>query len=459
MKATNVAPAGVAPDSKLAQSTIRTIMRRVLPFLVLLYLTAYIDRSNVSFAALSMTSELHFSPTVFGFGAGVFFFSYLVLSIPGTLVVEWWGARKWVAVILVTWGIVASCTSLIQTDNQFYAMRLLLGLGEGGFFPCMIVFLTHWFRQADRGKAASLFFLAIPMSQIIAGPFSAVLLKIDWLGYSGWRWLLFFEGIPAVLLGVIAWFYLTDKPSQATWLSDDQRRWMEDELGREKALKASGGHTFDVGQAFRSRNVLLLAGACFCFESANYGLIIWLPKMVAAASGQGASITSLLSTIPFIFGVPAVLFAGWYSDRKKERRNHAAAYLALIGCGLLLSTVPGLHWGFTIFCLGIAAFGINAFNPVFYMLPSSLLAGSAAAAAVGFVSLIGHLGGFAGPYAMGLLTVLTGSYRGGVWFFAACAFVGSLLLLTIRKADVASGAAPSGRAAGSEAMAIQTRRS
>jgi MFS transporter, ACS family, tartrate transporter len=422
-----------SPD--LGAVTISRISRRILPWVTLLFLIAYLDRSNISYASLLMTRELNFSSEVFGFGAGVFFLGYFLLDVPGSILVENWSARKWITAILITWGFIASATAFISSPIQFYGMRFFLGLAEGGFFPGVIVYLSHWFRQAERGKAAALFLTAIPVSQIVCGPISAALLKVHWMGYSGWRWMLFLEGIPAVICGIITFFWFNDKPSGAAWLKPAERDWICGELERERKRKAPGGHSLQITELFRNRDILLLTGTMFCFQCANYGLLLWLPKMIQAASGKDASTVSLLTTIPFLFGLPAAYFSGWYSDRRKERRKHASAYCGLLGAALLLSQIPGEPWGVTLVFLALAMCGVYAFNPVFYLLPSTFLAGTSAAASLGFITGVGHLGGFLGPYAIGYLITSTGTHRAGILFLSASAFVGSLLLLSIRRSD------------------------
>jgi ACS family tartrate transporter-like MFS transporter len=260
----------------VAERTRRKITRRLIPFLFVLYIISYLDRVNMSYAGLDMTKELGFSNSVFGLGSGIFFVGYVLLEVPGTILVELWSARKWISRIMVTWGLVAALTGLIHTKEQFYGARFILGVAEAGFFPGVIVYLTHWFRAADRAKAVAMFMAAIPVSQIVGSPVSAGLMKIHWLGYSGWRWLLVLEGVPAIIFGVITFFYLTDRPRDAKWLEPEERDWIDGELERERNSVTSR-EKISVWRAFLHRDVLLLTLVYFCGTNISYGYTLWLP--------------------------------------------------------------------------------------------------------------------------------------------------------------------------------------
>jgi ACS family tartrate transporter-like MFS transporter len=421
----------LTPAVQDATATRQRITRRILPWVSLLYIIAYLDRSNVGYAGLEMTKDLHFSPQVFGFGAGVFFIGYFTLDIPGSMLVEKWSARKWIAAILVTWGLIASATGFIQTAAQLYALRFLLGLAEGGFFPGIIVYLSHWFRQKDRGKAAALFLTAIPISQIVCGPASAYLLRVHWLNLAGWRWMLILEGLPAVVCGIVTLFFLTDRPSDAAWLTGEERQRVTAELEAERA--ATPRYHQRLIRLLANRDVLLLSATLFFFSIANYGLLLWMPKIIQAAAKSDASQTSLLSTIPFLCGLPVAFIAGSLSDRKKERIRHASIYSALLGAALLLSQIPGEHWAVQLVCFAFAVSAVYAFNPVFYLLPSTLMTGTEAAASMGLVNGVGHLGGFVGPYTLGWLAEGATGYTHGILFLAASAILGSLFLFGIER--------------------------
>ena len=415
---------------EIAERTRRRITRRLIPFLFILYFVAYVDRVNLSYAGLEMTRELGFSNSVYGLGAGIFFIGYVLLEIPGTLLVEMWSARKWISRIMVSWGIVAALTGLIHTKNEFYGARFLLGVAEAGFFPGVIVYLSHWFRREDRGKAMAMFSAAIPVSQVLGSPISGLLMKIHWFGLSGWRWLLILEGLPAVLLGIVTYFYLTDRPADARWLPDDEKAWLASELDAEK--KAFGPpQKHAVWKAFGRLDVILLTIVYFMSTNVNYGLQLWLPKMLQKLSGASPLMVTLLSAIPFLLAYPAVLLVGWNSDRTKERRLHTAACMFAAGLGLALSLgTDNVYLGLTAF--SIAAMGITARMAPFWAMPSTILSGAAAAAVVGSINCVGNLGGFVGPYFIGYLTDLTHTYTAGMAFLVAAAFVGGVLVLFVR---------------------------
>lgn len=287
-----------------------------------------------------MTRELNFSNEVFGFGAGIFFFGYCLLEIPGALLAQVWSARKWIAAIMMGWGALASLTGLIHSSLEFNIIRFLLGLAEGGFFPAVVVYLTHWFRQEDRAKAIALFMAAIPVSNAAGAPIAGLLLRLHWAGMSGWRWLLILEGIPAFLGGVITIFYLTDWPKDAHWLAPAEREWIIGELDRElREKKAVHGHVA-ILEVLRRPAVLALALSYFCINTTGYGLNIWLPKMVQKFPGLSTLQVSLVTAIPFACAVPAMVLAGWHSDKTGERRWHAALAAISAGVGLRLARWP-----------------------------------------------------------------------------------------------------------------------
>src|SRR5688572_22788868 len=312
------------------------ITRRLMPFLIYLFIVAFIDRINVGYAALEMTKELNFSPEILGFGAGIFFFGYFLFEIPGTLLVETWSARRWLARIIISWGIIATLMGFIQDSTQFYIARFLLGAAEAGFFPGVIVYLSHWFRYRDRAKAVAMFMAAIPVSNIFGAPLSGLILGIDWLGLAGWRWVFILEGFPAVILGVVTLFYLTDRPQDAKWLAEDERTWITAELEREKELKKAR-RSFSVWQAFRHRNVLILAIGYFCAVTSAYGFNFWLPTIVKSLSGYTNLQVSAIAALPYCAGLAAMLVVGWSSDRTGERRWHTAFSLLAVSTGLFLS--------------------------------------------------------------------------------------------------------------------------
>jgi ACS family tartrate transporter-like MFS transporter len=400
-----------------------------MPFLFILYLVAYLDRVNLGFAGLQMTRDLGFSDAVFGFGSGIFFLGYFLLEIPGSLIVEVWSARKWIARIMITWGFLASATAFVHTPMQFYFVRFFLGLAEAGFFPGLIVYLSHWYRAEDRGKATGLFMTAIPASQALGAPLSAIFLRYHWLGLNGWRWLLVLEGLPAVILGVMVIFYLTDHPHQARWLADDEREWLTGELEKERAAKAAH---ISVWQALRNPNILLLGAIYFFGLVNNYGLSLWLPKMVQRASTLGLSQVSLISAIPYIVSLPLMIVAGWHTDRTGERKWHTAMPRFLAAAALAGAAFATDNVWVIIAMLSMAVVGLYCAHPAFWPLPTMLLGRAAAAASIGFINSCGNLGGFVGPYTIGYLSGQTGGFRLALIALAGCALASGLLVIMVR---------------------------
>lgn len=419
-------------EDGIEETTRRRITRRLMPFLIVLFIIAFIDRANVGYAALEMTQDLGFDAEVLGFGAGIFFIGYFLLEIPGSLIVEKWSARKWLARIIISWGILATLTGFIQNSTQFYIVRFLLGLGEAGFFPGVIIYLSHWFRYRDRAKAVAMFMSAIPISYIIGAPISGLILNVNWLGLAGWRWVFILEGIPAVIMGMVTIIYLTDRPRQATWLKQEEVDWIEGELEKEKAERKSV-KTYSVGEALRNRNVILLALAYFCGVTSAYGINIWLPSILKNQFHYSSFQTSLLSAIPYCAGFVAMLLAGWSSDRRDERRWHTACGLMALSGGLFLSTIVTGNLYLTIMAFCIAAAGLYSYLPVFWSLPAMFLTEEAAAACVGLINSVGNLGGFVGPYIVGYLTKTAGSFYGGIIYLSCSALMAALLILAVHK--------------------------
>ncbi len=417
----------------VAERTRRRINRRLLPFLFLLYIIAFLDRINVSFAGLDMTRDLGFSDRVFGLGSGIFFAGYVLLEIPGTLLVELWSARKWIARIMISWGLVGSLTGLIHTAHQFYWARFILGVAEAGFFPGVVVYLTHWYREQDRARAMALFMSAIPIAQVIGAPISGALLNIHWLGYAGWRWLLVLEGVPAVIAGFVALLYLTDRPRDARWLADDEREWITAELDREARSKGPRRSAWGaIWRVFQDRDVILLTAVYFLGACAQYGFSFWLPKMIQKLSGLGSFQVAMIAALPFLASWPAMLLLSWNSDRTGERRWHTAAAYLVLAAGLAGSIWSGENVPIGILMFSLAGIGISARLPAFWTLPATLLGGASAAAAVGAINCLGNLGGFVGPYLLGALSTATGSYSTGIWYLTGASVLAAVLILLVR---------------------------
>ena len=439
--------------SDVGERARRRIVRRIMPYLFILYIVAYLDRVNVGFAGLQMKGDLGFNDAVFGFGTGIFFIGYFLLEIPGTLIVENWSARKWIARIMISWGIVAIGMGFIHTSSQFYIMRLVLGAAEAGFFPGIIVYLTHWFRSEDRAKAVAMFMAAIPISNIVGAPLSGLILGVNWLGLPGWRWLFVIEGAPAIILGVVTIFYLTDRPDQAKWLPEDERDWITSELEREKESKLGTGHIafapetrsimgwvraltswirWVIWEAVRHRDVILLALSYFLIVTSVYGLNFWMPSMLKKVSGLNNLQVTLLSAVPYCVGLIAMLLLGWSSDRSGERRQHTAVPMIIAGAGLLLSLATHNDAGLVVAAFSIAAIGLNGYLPGFWALPTRFLGGSAAAAAIGLINSVGNLGGQVGPSIVGFFSQTTGSYAGGILYLSISAILAAILIWALR---------------------------
>jgi len=406
-------------------------MRRLMPYLFVLFVIAFLDRVNVGYAALQMKGDLSFTDEVLGFGAGVFFWGYFLLEIPGSVLVEKWSARRWIARIMISWGIVAMLMGFVQTKNQFYLLRFLLGVAEAGFFPGIIVYLSHWFRYEDRAKAVALFMAAQPISNIIGSPVSGLLLGVNWLGLAGWRWLFIIEGMPAVIFGVVTIFYLTDWPHQAHWLPNDERAWLTSQLESEKQARHSV-RSSRILDAFRHREVILLTLTYFFIVSTVYGFTFWLPTIIKKQTGSSNLRVSLISAVPYCVGLVAILVMGWSSDRTKERRWHTAVSMMAASVGLLMAVVLQDHLVLTVAMFCVVAVGIYGYLPGFWALPGSFLTGTAAAASIGLINSLGNLGGWAGPYIVGFLSKATGSFFVGVLYLSASALVAAVLVLSIR---------------------------
>lgn len=423
---------------EIEKRTIGKVMWRLLPFLIVCYFVAYLDRVNVGFAALQMNAALGFSESAFGFGAGLFFIAYFLLEVPSNLALDRFGARLWIARIMLSWGIISglfafirpiSAVTGISNEWIFYILRFLLGIAEAGFFPGIIFYLTLWFPSVYRARVVAFFMLAIPFSSIIGAPISGALLNITGAGLDGWQWLFILEAVPSVLMGFAVIFYLTDRPAHATWLHEDEKTWLEARLAAEKHKKESAEH-LSVGKALRDARVLACAFVYFCLNAASYGVAFFLPTIV---KGFGVSNfeTGLLAALPFVFGAIGMVLLGRNSDRTLKRREHVcfAMVLAAVGVGGAgLVSAPVLVLG--LLCLG--QIGVSAMPPLFWPIPSAFLTGTSAAAGIAAINSIGNLSGFGGPYVMGILKDLTGNFTAGLLVLAAFALAGGIVALMLK---------------------------
>jgi MFS transporter, ACS family, tartrate transporter len=407
-------------------TTISKVTRRLVPFLIVCYFVAYLDRVNVGFAALTMNQDLGLSQTAFGFGAGIFFIAYFLFEVPSNLLLERFGARKWIARIMLSWGILSGLMAFIPNisratglgnENTFYLLRVLLGAAEAGFFPGIIFYLTLWFPTEYRARIVGYFMAAIPLSTVIGAPISGILLYLHGgFGLAGWQWLFIIEALPAIVLAVVVFFYLTDWPAHAEWLTAEQRTWLVERLTAERRQREAV-REYTVMQALITPRVIGLSLVYFGAVATNYGLSFFLPQIVKSF-GLNTFLTTVVSATPYAVGVIAMVWWGRRSDRLVERRFHTALPLLLAAAGIAISTMlddPTLK----MISLCVAGFGIFACLPVFWALPTAFLSGAAAAAGIAVINSIGNLAGFAGPFAMGWIKDQTGSYTGGLLLLAA----------------------------------------
>jgi MFS transporter, ACS family, tartrate transporter len=398
--------------SELETSAIRAISIRLIPFLVLAYFFAYLDRVNLGFAALTMNADLKFSPTVFGWGAGIFFIGYFIFEVPSNLALEKFGASRWIARIMVSWGIISALMAVISGERSFYLLRFLLGVAEAGFFPGIILYLTYWYPAEYRARFLGAFAVAVPVSTVIGAPVSGLLLGLDGaMGLKGWQWLFIIEGIPSVLLGIVSWFHLTDRPEKADWLNAEQKVWLTSKLEAENAAKQALGQ-LSLRQVLSSGKVIALSMVYFGYVGAVYGMQFWLPQIVKAFGLTNAQ-TGFVTAIPYLFGTIAMILWARHSDATRERVAHIGGPLLLTALALSVSsyiTDPTT----TMIVLTVAAIGMFCTFAVFWTLPTAWLSGTAAAGAIALINSIGNLAGFGGPYLIGWVKETTGNTSTGL---------------------------------------------
>jgi ACS family tartrate transporter-like MFS transporter len=412
----------------------RRIAYRLLPFVFLIYIVNYIDRVNVSFANLRMSADLGFSDSVYGLGVGMFYLTYVLFEIPGAIIVERWSARRWIARIMISWGLITILTGFVHTTRQFYAVRFLLGIAESSFFPGMIVYLTHWFRLRERSRAIACLYAAVPASSLIGSPLAGWLLGVHWWRLAGWRWLFILEGIPAVVLGIITVFYLTDWPAQARWLPQDERDWLVNELQAELDAK-NKIRNYTIMEAFCERRILGLIAVWFFALTGTLGTIYWIPTFVKRLSGfPDRTVTSLL-LVPALMGIAGMLINGWHSDKTAERRWHTAIPLLVAALMFGLSMLARHHVPLAILFLLLGSGSVYAYYPTFWAIPTMLLSQSAAAATFGLINSIGQLGGFAGNSGIGFLNDRTHSLSASFGFIALVYVAAAGLILSLKVSD------------------------
>jgi D-galactonate transporter len=422
-------PTKAIAESDIEKSTMRAVSFRILPFLVLTYFICVLDRVNVSFAALTMNADLSFTPLVYAWGAGIFFIGYFILEVPSNIALHHFGARRWIARIMVTWGLISASMAFVSGANSFYALRFLLGVAEAGFFPGIVLYLTYWYPAKYRARVMSAFILGAPLSAVFGGPVSGFLLEMNnTLGLKGWQWLFILEGIPASILGVVAFFYLTDRPADAKWLAPEQKTWLEAKLGSERSAKEAVRH-MTLWQALKSPKVLALSFVYFGLLAGLYGIQFWLPQIVKAFGLTNIQ-TGFMSALPFAAGTVAMYLWGRRSDRAQERAWHIAVPLFVTAAALIASAYAG-SLPLTMIALIVAAIGGFAAFGLFWTLPTALLSGVAAAGGIALINSIGSLSGFGGPYLVGWVKEQTGSAITGLLVLAVLPAVAALLVLVL----------------------------
>ncbi|MED1443271.1 MFS transporter [Aeribacillus composti] len=422
----------------LEKQTVRKVTRRIIPFVFFLYIISYLDRANIGYAALEMNDALGLTSQVFGLATGIFFIGYFLFEVPSNILMEKFGARVWIARILITWGIISMATGFVQEASHLYIIRFLLGVAEAGFFPGIVLYLTYWFRAKDHAKTIAMLMSAIPVSYIIGAPLSTWIMdNIHWFNVEGWRWMFLIEGAPAVIFGIVTLFYLADKPEDAKWLTEEEKNWLIAELEKERVKEADGkkgsakhsGHI----EALRDAKVWYFAIIYFVYIAGTLGVSYWMPQII---DGMSASLSNtqigLIATIPYIVATIAMNWWSARSDRKGERWLHAALPLlvgaiTLIGAGVTLQPVLGMLF------ITLSLTGMYCYKGPFWALPTTMLNPAQAAVGIAVVNSIGNLGGFIGPYAVGALKDLTGGTSAGLYFLSGLLVFAFFMLLVKRE--------------------------
>ncbi len=404
-------------DSEIGADTLRKVSRRLIPFAMLLFVINYLDRVNIGFAALQMNKDLGFSPAVYGLGAGIFFIGYFLFEVPSNLILHRVGARRWLARIMVSWGVISTATAWVSGETTFYVMRFLLGVAEAGFFPGIILYFSYWFPARERAKAVAIFMTATAISNIIGAPLSTALLALDGIaGLRGWQAMLVLEGLPAIVVGFAVLAYLTDRPEAAHWLSPEEKQWLAARLEAERVAKERQSPMTAL-RGLSDPRVLAIAALCFCLVSGNFGVVFWLPQIIKSFGGLSNLEVGGLTAVPYLLAVIAMIWWGRRSDRTGERKWHLAGAALAGALGLAASAAaPSATLSFAALCL--AAVGIWSMFGVFWALPGDFLSGTAAASGFALINSIGALGGFTGPSLVGFVRERSGTFSASLLVLA-----------------------------------------
>jgi ACS family tartrate transporter-like MFS transporter len=421
------------------------VQRRFIPFAFICYVIAYIDRVNVGFVATELQTQLGIGATGYGLAAGLFFLGYCLFEIPSNLILERVGARRWIARIMISWGLVSMATMFVWDGPSFMVSRVILGIAEAGFFPGMVLFLTYWFPASERAKTGALFMMASPIAVIIGAPLSMAILQLDGaLGLEGWQWLFLIEGAPAVILGFLALAVLTDRPEDARWLSPEDRDWLTRTMAADRAARQATG-IVSVRHGMMNAQLWLLCGVFFLNSIVNYGIFLWLPKLLEDVTGTEGFMLSAITSVPFIVALGAMVWVGKLSDRSGQRRWYVAGCAMANAIGLILAVSFQQHIWLLVAGFTISQMALRSVAGVFWAMPPALLGGAAAAAGIALINSIGNIGGFVGPALIGWLLDVTGSYTGGLLALTAVLVAQALLVLRVRepRSHLAVGGRPS----------------